>query len=183
MTAMRLIVRIALVLIFTSFWAAAQEPAAKSPFDPIKFLVGHWQGTSQGEPGEGRGERTYEFVLNGKFLRGSNKTVYPPQKQNPKGETHEDIGFFSYDRQQKRLVLRQFHVEGFVNEYLQQGGSANGDQTIVFETAHIENIPEGWRARESYKVLGPDEFIEVFELAEPGKDFTTYSQGRWKRVK
>ncbi len=24
---------------------------------------------------------------------------------------------FSYDRMTKRIVLRQFHVEGFVNEY------------------------------------------------------------------
>jgi hypothetical protein len=38
----------------------------------------------------------------------------------------------------------------------------------------IENIPPGWRARETYRFSGPDEFIELFELAEPGKEFTPY---------
>jgi len=39
----------------------------------------------------------------------------------------------------------------------------------VFTSEAIENIPAGWRARETYVVTGPDEFEEVFELAEPGK--------------
>lgn len=36
--------------------------------------------------------------------------------------------------------------------------------------------------RETYIVLGPDEFVERFELAEPGKDFGLYSQSRLRRV-
>jgi hypothetical protein len=32
-------------------------------------------------------------------------------------------------------------------------------------------------------MTGPDELEEVFELAEPGKDFTVYSRARLKRVK
>jgi hypothetical protein len=140
-------------------------------------LVGHWQGTTHGEPGDGRGERTYEFVLRGKFLRGTNRTTYPPQTKNPKGEVHEDVAYFSYDRQQKRMVLRQFHAEGFVNEYVQK------DASLVFETSEIENIPPGWRARETYRAVSPDEFVEIFELAEPQKDFAVYSESRWRRVK
>jgi hypothetical protein len=38
------------------------------------------------------------------------------------------------------------------------------------------------RARETYRFGGPDELVEVFELAEPGKEFTTYSETRLKRV-
>jgi hypothetical protein len=30
--------------------------------------------------------------------------------------------------------------------------------------------------------LGPDQFEEVFELAEPAKDFEVYSRARFKRV-
>jgi hypothetical protein len=162
--------------------AVAQVPMASPAFAPIRFFAGRWQGTTHGEPGEGKGERNYEFVLGGKFLRATNKTVYPPQPKNPKGETHEDVSYFSYDRQQKRLVLRQFHVEGFVNEYVQQPVMGDG-KTLVFETGRIENIPAGWRARETYKVVNHDEFIEIFELAEPQKDFAPYAESRWKRVK
>jgi hypothetical protein len=40
---------------------------------------------------------------------------------------------------------------------------------IVFASETIENIPPGYRARESYTKLGPDAFEEHFELAEPDK--------------
>lgn len=179
---MRPIHRLTTAIILLSLMATAQEPVAKSPFDPIKFFAGHWRGTSHGEPGEGKGERHYEFVLGGKFLRVSNKSVYPQQEKNPKGEVHEDFGFFSFDRQRKKLLLRQFHDEGFVNEYVEQEGTRGG-KTLVFETERIENIPDGWRARETYKILSQDEYIEVFELTEPQKEFQLYSESHWKRVK
>ena len=35
--------------------------------------------------------------------------------------------------------------------------------TIVFTTAGMENIPAGWRTRETYETLGADKFVEVFE--------------------
>jgi hypothetical protein len=54
---------------------------------------------------------------------------------------------------------------------------------IVFTTESIENIPAGWRARETYIVYGPDEFEEIFELAEAGKAFEVYSRARLKRIK
>jgi hypothetical protein len=33
-------------------------------------------------------------------------------------------------------------------------------------TTSIENIPSGWRARETYRVVQEDEFIEKFDLAD-----------------
>ena len=56
------------------------------------------------------------------------------------------------------------------------------DRTIVFVSEAIENIPAGYRARETYTILSRDEFIERFEIAEPGKDFELYSQAHLKRV-
>jgi hypothetical protein len=56
-------------------------------------------------------------------------------------------------------------------------------KTIVFTSEGIENIPAGWRARETYKIIGPDEFTETFELAAPAKNFETYSEGRLTRKK
>lgn len=54
---------------------------------------------------------------------------------------------------------------------------------VVFTTEAIENIPAGWRARETYLVHGPDEFEEIFELAQGEKPFEMYSLARLKRVK
>jgi len=88
----------------------------------------------------------------------------------------------SFDRTRKTFVLRQFHTEGFVNQYVMANTSADG-KTIVFTSESIENIPAGYRARETYKLLGPDEFTEVFEIAAPGKEFEVYSEGHFRRKK
>jgi hypothetical protein len=114
-------------------------------------------------------------------FRVRNRSEYPPQPKNPKGEIHEDEGLFSYDRAQTRLVLRQFHEEGFVNTYLGDNGDPSGK--LVFSSEAIENIPPGLRARETYVFIGTDQLEEIFELAEPGKDFEVYSRARLERVK
>jgi hypothetical protein len=108
-----------------------------------------------------------------------NQSTYKPQEKNPKGEVHEDVGMFSFDTARQRLVLRQFHTEGFVNQYVHDPAQTG---KLVFATEAIENIPAGWRARETYLARGADEFEEIFELAGPGKDFELYSHARLKRV-
>jgi hypothetical protein len=159
---------------------APPSKPAPDPFAPIRGLVGTWETTSAGQPGQGKGERTYQFDLGGAVLTARNRAVYPPQAKNPKGEVHQDIGFFSYDKARKKLVLRQFHSEGFVNQYVDE--SARDGTTLVFETESIENIPAGWRARETYRFIGPGEVVEVFELAEPGKEFEVYSETKLHRI-
>lgn len=159
--------------------AAQEKTTAPDPWKPLQIFVGEWQTSSSGEPGNGTGERSYRFTLGNKFLEGRNTAVYPPQEKNPKGEKHEDVGLFSYDRNRKKLVLRQFHVEGFINQYVQQESA--DPKKIVFETEAIENIPAGWRARETYTIANENEILERFELAEPGKNFALYSETRMKR--
>jgi hypothetical protein len=162
--------------------ALAQATQQPDVWEPLKYFVGSWEGTAKGQPGNGKVEREYQFVLNGKYLQAKNKSTYPPQEKNLKGEVHEDWGLFSYDRSRKRFVLRQFHVEGFVNQYALDTAAINS-KTLVFTTESIENVPAGWRARESYRILNSDEFVEVFELAEPGKELEVYSENRFKRKK
>ena len=167
-------------LSWTAHRATAYKATASDPLLPLSFLIGRWEGTSSGQPGSAKVQREYVRVLNSHFIRVQNKSVYPPQEKNPRGETHEDYGMFSFDKTRKSAVLRQFHVEGFVNQYLSD--LALQDGKIVFTSEAIENIPPGYRARESYRILGPDAFEEHFELAEPGKAFESYSRARFTRV-
>jgi THAP4-like, heme-binding beta-barrel domain len=176
-------VGLALLLCALPATLGGQQPAsgAPDPLQPLAFLIGRWEGTSEGQPGKAKVEREYRRALNSRFIHGRNRSEYPPQEKNPKGEIHEDEGWFSFDGARKRIVLRQFHVEGFVNQYVEDPPSSA--QKLVFTTESIENIPPGWRARETYIVHGPDEFEEVFELAQARKDFELYSRARLKRVR
>lgn len=152
------------------------------PWAALRFFEGKWEGAAAGQPGKGTSTREYRFDLNGRFLSARNKSVWEPKSPGAKAEVHEDAGMFSYDRAQKKLVLRQFHVEGFVNEYTADPPAPDA-KTFSFTTVRIENIPAGWRAREAYRIVSPDEFVETFSLAEPAKDFEVYSETRFKRVK
>ena len=126
-------------------------------------------------------EREYEPILGSRFIQVRNRSTYPPQEKNAKGETHEDIGIFSFDTNRKQVTLRQFHTEGFVNQYVLDPSAASGRLVLVTEA--IENIPAGWRARETYVLTGTDQLEEIFELAPPGKDFEPYSHSRLTRVR
>lgn len=172
---------LSLVCLLVPAVIAAQPPPATDPFERVGFLIGRWEGTSEGQPGKGTVHREYTRAMNSRFIRVHNRSEYPPMESKPKGEIHEDEGWFSFDRARKRLVLRQFHVEGFVNQYVEDADSS--PTRVVFTTESIENIPAGWRARETYLVRGPDEFEEVFELAENGAPFEVYSRARLRRVK
>ena len=79
-------------------------------------------------------------------------------------------------------MLRQFHVEGFVNQFAADSICEDG-RTIVFVSTAIENIAAGWRARETYRIVNNDGFIETFGLAEPNRDFETYSETHFRRKK
>jgi hypothetical protein len=163
--------------------AESANPNVKpDPWQPLRVFIGKWEGDGKGEPGVGKSEREYEFILNHRFIRVFGRSVYPPQKKNPKGETHEEIDFYSYDKAAKKLVLRQFHIEGFVNQFAIESVS-DDRRTIVFVSTAIENIAAGWRAREIYRIVNDDEFIETFALAEPNKDFATYSETHFRRKK
>jgi hypothetical protein len=173
----------ALVGLIRAVGGAAADAQTAPPPDRLALLaplLGRWPGTTEGEPGRGTVEREYERVLGARFVQVKNVSTYPPQEKNPKGERHEDLGLFSYDSARKAIVFRQFHVEGFVNQYVLDPTSP--PDRLVFTTEAIENIPPGWRARETY-VIGADRLEEIFELAEPGKDFAVYSRNRLTRAK
>ena len=167
------LVFVAGLLLITGAIARGDGPEGLKRLD---FLLGEWRGTSSGEPGNGTVERNCAKALNDRFIECRTTVTYPPQEKNKKGEVHVERAFFSYDKAAKKLRLRQFHGEGFVNSYTET-------EPLVFVTVEIENIPKGWRARETYEQVSPDGWSERFDLAGPGKEFSPYTSSRLERVK
>jgi len=159
-----------------------QEGPKPDAWKPFRYFVGAWQGTSEGRPGAAKVELKYEFILNGNFLMASGKSVYPPQEKNPKGQVYVGWDFISYDRIRQKFVLRQFSGEGFVNQYVLDHMDAEG-KTFVFVTESMENLPPGFHARKTYRILNADEFTDTFELATPGSDLEKYVETRSQRRK
>ena len=138
-------------------------------WDNLNFLIGTWKGIGAGQPGNSTVERSYQLILNDRFLEVKSKSIYPPQSQNPQGEVHSETGFVQLSiKHASYIILRQFHVEGFVNQYALDYLAPDG-KIMVFTSESIENIQPGWRAKETYQVISSNEFAETFELADPEK--------------
>jgi hypothetical protein len=52
---------------------------------------------------------------------------------------------------------------------------------LVADSEALENLPAGWRARETYRFSSTDAFEEIFELAPPGGTLALYSHARFSR--
>lgn len=163
-----------------SVWAlpcGAQE----DPLGRIAVLAGRWTGVGEGVPGMSAAQRTVSREFNGRFVRAEGRSVYPKQEKNAKGEVHDSLGMWSYDKARKVLVLRVFDSLGFASTYVQDRNASTSD-VIVLESEHLENVPTGWRARYTYSLISQDEFRELFELNPDGKGFKPYVSGRYLRV-
>jgi hypothetical protein len=158
--------------------AEEQPQATPDPWRHLRRLVGTWQGAIDGPLGTGTGSRTYEFVLRDRYLMARHSSVRLPQPKSPKGDNHEEIAIFSHDRSRDTIVLRQFVVEGFVNEY----DCVTGPDSVVCTTTHVEGM-EGISARWTVWFMDGYAFEERFELAWPGETSRAlFDRNRWTRV-
>jgi hypothetical protein len=133
----------------------------------FNYFIGSWQGATSGQWGIGKCDS--QFELNGKYLEIQARTITTPQEKMPRGEVHQDINFISYDKARGKFVLRQFNVEGFVNQYVLNAMPEN--KSLIWETEAMENVDPGWRLKQTWKIIGADEWVETIELASPGKEF------------
>jgi hypothetical protein len=159
------------------------EPTQDSAdlWSPFRFFLGGWEGTGTGKPGLSSCDRDYELILDDRFIQVRNRSVYEPQEANPEGEIHEDLGILSYDKTREIFVFREFHIEGYVNQYVLESWDRERE-ILTLVTEMIENLAPGWQARTTYEILNDDEFRETFDLAGPGKDWACYITNEFKRV-
>jgi hypothetical protein len=157
-----------------------QENEEENIWQPMEFLIGSWIGDETGKAGIGKGNRSYQFIMNKKYIKMENISRFEPQEKNPEGETHKDMTIFSKDKIRNLIVARQFNIEGYVNTFVLD--TLNSDnRKLIFVTESTENSPPGFKARLTYKIISKDEFTEIFELAPSGKDFEIWLRNFWRR--
>lgn len=169
------------ILALAQLGVTAPAEADDISIEWLGVLLGEWRGVGDGKWGESSAERTYSKVLDGTFVQGRGRSVYPKQDKNPTGEIHKSIDMFSFDMNRKTIVLRQFDNEAFVTTYylIPETSSLN---RLEFESEHLENVPIGWRARVLFEFQGEDEFHEHFALDTNKGSFEHYLTTRFLRV-
>ena len=171
---------ICLIAILPFFVAAAQGEKT-DVWKPLRFLVGTWEGRGEGASGESSVVQEYQFIFDGNFLRMTTRSVFAPQEKNPKGEIHEDVGYFSFDGSRKTFILRGFYAEGFVNQYA--GKVTEDGKELTFTTESVENAPPGTRAKLVFLRTGEDTLEQSFHVAWPEKEFGCLSTNRLRKKK
>ncbi len=155
--------------------AAGAEPA--SPLDPLRFLVGTWQGEAGGEPGQGSGSATFAFDLDGRVLVRRSHTTYPPADGKP-GIVHDDL-LVIHAARGGGLEAVYFDNEGHVIEY---AIAVSPDGKRVQFTSEPEPSSPTFRLTSSR--ADADTVDTAFAIAPPGSPtaFRTHVTGRTHRV-
>lgn len=138
---------------------------AAEDWGPAQFLIGAWTGEGGGQPGGGSGSFSFTPDFQGKVLIRKSFAEYPGRNGRP-ASRHDDLTILY--REASRLHAIYFDNEGHVIRYSVEAAPLGG---VVFTA---EGPPTQARYRLSYMPTGKDRLKLRFEVADPGKDFTTY---------
>jgi hypothetical protein len=166
-------------LIGTTPLVPAQNTAS-DPWSPLRFLVGEWRGTTTGEQGTGTVTRRYRFILSGLYLQEQSMANFPPQPRHTDGSVFSDASFLWHDKAQKAILFRLIHQEQFNGTFVLSTTQSRPTK-LVFESQQLESPPVTWKARETFELISPTEYIETFEVAEGDKPFAVRSRIQFKR--
>lgn len=141
-------------------------------FQQLEFLIGEWNGTGSGFGNESSTVKSFfKQVMNGKYIEFRNESWFEPTTNNPDGEHHIDQGFISFDKGRNLIVIRQFNIEGYINQYMLSDSLSN-DSILVFESESIENFVPGGKARWTIKKISENQIETIFDVAFPDSDYS-----------
>ena len=147
-------------------------------FEQFDYLLGNWAGTGSGFGNEtSKIESEFKSIMKGKYIEVMNDSKFKPTEKKPEGEHHIDKGIISFDKVRKLIVFRQFHIEGYVNQYT-LNDSLSSDTVLVFETETIENFMPGGKAKWTIKKIAENQIETIFEVSFPGKEYTCYGRNK-----
>jgi len=159
---------VASVLLFAS------TPVRAGDWGPLQFLVGKWAGEGGGGPGQGGGAFSFLPDLQNRILVRKSFAEYPAAKGKP-AFRHDDLMIVYRDEASHDLRAIYFDSEEHMIQYSVKPAEAGA---AVFESAPSATGP---RYRMTYTPSGAASAKFKFEIAPPGKDFTTYIEAALHR--
>jgi len=143
--------------------AAAASVNAEAPkqLEPLTFLLGEWEASGGGQPGQGTGIATFARGLQDRVIMRTSYAEYPASKTAP-ASRHDDL-MVIYDGDGGHIRADYYDNEGHIIHYTVTV-AVSGEASFVSDAA--SGTP---RFRLSYK-LGPDGLLKgEFAIAPPGK--------------
>jgi hypothetical protein len=161
------------LLLFTLLLASVSLHA--DDWGPLQFLIGKWTGEGGGGPGQGSGAFSFTPDIQNKILVRKNFAEYPASNGKP-ALRHDDLMIVYRDEASHDFRAIYFDSEEHVIQYSVKP-VPNG---VVFESAPSQIAP---RYRLTNTSSGAGTMKIKFEIAPPGKDFTTYIEASAHREK
>lgn len=148
-----------------------QSNTTWSKFD---WLMGEWVGDGSGQPGQGNGTFTFNFDLDKKILVRKAHTSFP-KTENKQATVHDDLMIIYPDYSGNPSKAIYFDNEGHTIEYT----VLCSGESITFTSNKIPNMPV---FRLTYSLLDNKMINTKFEMSRDGVAFTTYIEGKSKKV-
>lgn len=160
------------LLVFCSFNTGfgQQVPA----WEKWRSLIGSWAGEGSGQPGQGGGTFSFANDLDNKILIRKSHSEYP----SPPGKVlvHEDIMIIYSDSGNLPTRAIYFDNEGHTINYRIR----YPEKEIILTSEASENNPV---FRLVYSFPDSETCNTRFEISQDGVNFTTYIEGKSKRIK
>jgi hypothetical protein len=156
---------LAIALLAIPVVAQCQEEV-EDPWAMVRVLEGVWEGEGVGFGQTSKVTHTWEFVLDGKFLRLRTKSV--SAAADGEGEVHEDVGYVSWSKGEGVLRFRQFLSEGFVNTFV-LSSVAPPESGFNFEPESTEGMA-GFSVGMTLRFKSADTYEMVLEMGKKGTD-------------
>ncbi len=138
-------------------------------------MIGEWVGEGGGAPGQGQGGFSFLPDQDGRILIRKNYANYPATKDKP-AYSHTDLTIIYQDTGDAKLRAIYFDNEGHTIHYtVAPAGDGNSVQ-FLNEASTLEP-----RYRLTYLKAGHDQVSLRFEIASPGKEFSTYIEAKARR--
>lgn len=146
------------------------------PWAVLRLLEGTCEGTVGGKLGTGRAVRKYRGILGDQYLMTRHTSVRLPQEKSQKGDQHEEMGVFSFDRERQKIAYREFMIEGIISRYVCEREA----RKLVCDTEAVESRP-GIRVHLVLEAVDRFRFSESCEIFWPGKEEPTVITVQWTR--